>query len=490
MSDSLGRGSPARKGGGYGPRPGYDATPAECNKRRGGRMPRLLLHGERHWMIRGDFTPAELAARRARLAALMGPGTHALIPGVGPEPAGELFRQTNELYYLAGVEIPQAYLLIAADGPRATLFVPPRPEGHAMYGEYLGAEDADRIRALSGVDEVRDVRDLGARLAAARVLYLPHLPGERTKTYREELACQERLAAADPWDGGLSREKRLIRLVRERVPQAAIRDLNPLIDALRAVKEPRELGLLREAGGLAALAVVEGMRATRPGARESDLEAIARYVFRKHGAHGEGYASIVAAGANIWHLHYALNRAELRDGDLVLMDVAPDYRYYTSDIGRMWPVNGAYSPLQRELYGWIVEYHAILLSLVRPGATAKGILAEAAVRMRPSTLARPFAKEEYRQAALRTLESPRPLSHPVGMAVHDNGGYADAPLRPGVVFAVDPELVVPEERLYVRVEDTVAVTEGGCEVLTAGAPLELDAVEALMKEPTRFPYFE
>jgi Xaa-Pro aminopeptidase len=443
-----------------------------------------------HWMIRCDFPPAALADRRARMAALMGPGTLALLPGVGPEPAGELFRQTNELCYLAGVEIPQAYLLLAADGPRATLFVPPRPEGHAQYGEYLGAEDAARIRALAGVEEVRDVKDLGAALAGARVLYLPHLPGERSKTYREELARHARLTEADPWDGGLSREQRLIRLVRERLPMAEVRDLNPLIDALRAVKEPRELALLREAGRLAALAVVEGMRATRPGARESDLEAVARYVFRKHGAHGEGYASIVASGGNIWHLHYALNRAELRDGDLVLMDVAPDYRYYTSDIGRMWPVNGTYSPLQRALYGWVVEYHRILLSLVKPGATPQGVLAEGAARMRPSTLERPFGKEIYRQAALRTLESPRPLSHPVGMAVHDNGGYAGAPLKPGTVFTVDPELVVPEERLYIRVEDTVAVTEDGCEVLTAGAPLDLDAVEAVMKESTRYPYFD
>jgi len=441
-------------------------------------------------LIPRDFPPEIFAARRGRLCDLLGTGAHALLAGTGPEPGGELFRQTNEFYYLCGVEIPQAYLLLDAGARRAALFVPPRPPDHAQFGDYLGAEDADRIRALSGVDDVRDVRDLAGCLAGVRVLYLPHLPGERGRLYREDLARQERLAASDPWDGGLSREKRLIRLVRDRLPAVAIRDLNPAIDSLRAVKEPGEIDRLREAGRLAALAVVEAMRATRPGILESDLDAVARYLFRKHGARGEGYPSIIAAGPRIWHPHYFRNDAPLADGDLVLFDAAPDYRYYTSDIGRMWPVGGTYSPIQRELYGWVVAYHQVLLGLIRPGADAQTILRQAAERMRPVTESWPFAKPRYREAARATLASPRPLSHPVGMAVHDNGGYAGAPLRPGTVFSVDPELFVPEERLYIRVEDTVAVTESGCEILTGAAPLELDAVEALMQEPTRFPYFD
>ncbi len=448
------------------------------------------MTSDRSPLIPQDFPAEEFAARRARLADRLEPGAHALLAGAGPEPGGELFRQTNEFYYLCGVEIPQAYLLVDAAARRTTLFVPPRPPDHAQFGDYPGAEDADRIRALSGVEEVRDARDLAGRLAGLRVLYLPHLQGERARQYREDLARQERLVAGDPWDGGLSREKRLIRLVRDRIPGAAIRDLSPAIDALRAVKSPRELARLREAGRLSALAVVEGMRATRPGLLESDLDAVARYVFRKHGARGEGYPSIIAAGPRIWHMHYFRNDGPLEDGDLVLLDAAPDFRYYTSDIGRMWPVNGTYSPLQRELYGWVVAYHKALLDRIRPGVAPEEVLAQAAARMRPATESMPFSKPRYREAALQTLASPRPLSHPVGMAVHDNGGYKGAPLNPGTVFSVDPELLVPEERLYIRVEDTVAVTETGCEVLTGGAPLDLDAVEAVMREPTRFPYVD
>src|SRR6185295_8777097 len=128
------------------------------------------------------------------------------------------------------------------------------------------------------------------------------------------------------------------------------RDLSPILDELRLIKSPRELELLRRAGTLSALAVREAMRSTRPGLREHHLEAVARYLFRLNGATGEGYCAIVASGAHIWHPHYFRNDDDLRDGDLVLMDYAPDFRYYTSDIGRMWPVNGRFDAVQRELY--------------------------------------------------------------------------------------------------------------------------------------------
>jgi Xaa-Pro aminopeptidase len=182
-------------------------------------------------------------------------------------------------------------------------------------------------------------------------------------------------------------------------------------------------------------------------------------------------------------MHYWRNDARLREGDLVLFDYAPDYRYYTSDIGRMMPVTGAYSAVQRELYGFVVEYHKVLLSLCRAGRTAGEILAQAAERGRPLVEGWRWSKPIYRAAALNLLASPRPLSHGVGMSVHEAADWRGRPIEPGLVFTVDPELVVPEEQLYIRVEDTVAATPAGVEVLTAAAPLELDDVERVMREP-------
>ena len=262
-----------------------------------------------------------------------------------------------------------------------------------------------------------------------------------------------------------------------------MRNLTPCLDEIRGVKSPAEIVLLREAGRLSAQAVIEAMRATRPGMYEYELNAIAHHVYLKHGARGEGYRAIIASGTdNTWHSHYFLNNCVMRYGDMVLMDTAPDYRYYTSDIGRMFPVNGTYTAWQRDLYGFVVDYHKILLSCIRPGVTADQIMAEAAERAMPLIGPARLSANLYRQAAKRLLEYKGNLSHSVGMSVHDVGGYKQAPLRPGVVFAVDPQMWIPEEKLYIRVEDTVVVTETGIEVLTGAAPLDLDEVEALMRQ--------
>jgi Xaa-Pro aminopeptidase len=162
------------------------------------------------------------------------------------------------------------------------------------------------------------------------------------------------------------------------------------------------------------------------------------------------------------------------------MDYAPDLHGYTSDIGRMWPVNGRYDRVQRDLYGFVVDYHATLLELIRPGLTPAEITRKAADRMRPWAARTKWTKPIYEAAIQRLLDTAKPCTHPVGMAVHDVGVYQDEPLRPGIVFALDPQLWAPEERLYIRVEDAVAVTANGVESLTRHAPLELDEVERIV----------
>jgi len=163
----------------------------------------------------------------------------------------------------------------------------------------------------------------------------------------------------------------------------------------------------------------------------------------------------------------------------VLFDYAPDLGNYTSDIGRMWPVNGRFSPEQREVYGFVVEYHKVLLSLIRAGRMAEEVLREGAERMRPK-VAKWFSKEILREGAMKLLESKRPLSHGVGMAVHEAENWKERPMEEGLVFAVDPEFVVGELKMYVRCEDTVVVRREGCENLTGEAPVEIPDIEKLM----------
>jgi Xaa-Pro aminopeptidase len=319
--------------------------------------------------------------------------------------------------------------------------------------------------------------------AAPTVIYAEHSPAEGVEQSRGELIAAERARANDFWDAGISRQRRFVELLRARHPRVEIEDLNPILDELRSIKSAREIVLIRRASQLAGLGLMEAMRSTEPGVTEYQLDAAARYVFLVNNARLEAYRSITASGTeNINNMHYFRNSATLKDGDLVLMDYAPDYRYYVSDIGRVWPVNGTYAPWQRELLQFVLEYHKAVLAHIRSGVTPAQVMEEARKAMEPVFARTTFSKPIYEQAARRLVETGGGVfSHTVGMAVHDVGSYRDG-LKPGQVFSVDPQLRVPEENLYLRYEDTVVVTEDGVENFTDFLPMELDDIEKLVRE--------
>jgi Xaa-Pro aminopeptidase len=430
-----------------------------------------------------DFPIAEFAARRARLAEAIGNGAVAILQGARSTGAFDIFRQTNDFYYLSGVEVPHAYLLIEGGSARTTLYLPPHdPRHEASEGKQLNGDESEIAIQVTGVDDARPISALAADVRQAVVIYTPLSPGETRQACRDTLLYAQKQIAADPWDARPTNEQRFRSLLQETNPTAEYRDLSPFLDRLRMIKSSLEIGIMRKAGKLTALAVTEAMRSTQPGLMEYHLGAIADYIYLLNGARGGSYRPIIACGANIWNGHYYRNNCPLMDGELVLMDYAPDYGCYTSDIGRYWPVNGRYSALQRELYGFIVEYHKTLLGLIRPGVTPAQVMAEAAQVMESRIEAANWSKPIYKEAARRTLTFQGHLSHSVGMAVHDGGSYYGTPLLPGAVFALDPQMWIPEEKLYIRVEDTVVVTENGVENLTSLAPLELDDVEKTMQE--------
>ena len=432
------------------------------------------------------FPAGEFRSRQGRLYDAIESRALAVLQGGLPVAGYEVFRQGNDFFYLTGVEVPQAYLVLNGSRRTSVLYVPHRDAKHAATeGMEPAAEDREALIELTGCDDVRGLECLASDLSGASVLYTPHNAAEGLAACQDTLRYQAKLIAADPWEAGPSRETRFAERLRAAVPGAEIRDLSPTLLALRKHKSPAELDVMREAGRLSALAVTEAMRATRPGVIEYQLGAIADYVFTVNGAQGSGYRAIIAGGRNIWAMHYFRNNSVLRDGDLVLMDYAPNLCNYTSDIGRMWPVNGTYTPVQRELYGFMVEYHKALLRRLRPAVLPVQVLAEAAADMAPYLKRHPFSKPVYEQAAQRVLQGDKAISHAVGMAVHDGSTYVDKtePFAPGLVFALDPQMWVPEEELYVRVEDTVAITANGVENLTTAAPLELDAIEVQIRRP-------
>ncbi len=297
------------------------------------------------------------------------------------------------------------------------------PQRREHEGEALSPENAEIVCELTGVDAVYGIEELGRFLEKVTVIYTPMRMAEGPAMSWDTLQRAQQEAVADPWDGRSDRMRAFVALLRGRIPAAEIRDLSPVLDGLRLIKSETEVDLLRKAGKLTATGVVEAMRSTQVGVMEYQLDAVMRYVYLVNGARDAGYRAIIAGGANAWYGHYNANDQPLGDGDLVLVDCAPDYRYYTSDIGRMWPVNGRYSDLQRELYGFIVEYHKTFLDLIRPGVLSDQILDEAADRMRSVIEATNFSKPIYEQSARRALEFKGHLSHPVGMTVHDVGNY-------------------------------------------------------------------
>ena len=443
-----------------------------------------------------DFPPQEFAGRRSKVYDTIGEGGLALVQGA-VAPAGYVrFRQTNEFYYLCGVEVPHAYLLLNGAQRTATLYLPHRNEAREKSeGKVLSAEDAELVKRLSGVDAVYGTDLLAEHLARyargtqSRTLWTPYSPAEGMAMSRDLATRAVADASSDPWDGTASREGRLIGALRARFPQLEVRDLTPTLDQARLIKSPRELDLIRKATRLSGLALMEAMRSTVPGISEYELDAVAKYVYYRNGAQGDAYYSLIASGPNAVFPHYNAGKRVMRDGELLLMDYAPDVGYYMSDVTRQWPVNGKFNGWQRELYGFYLECYKAILAHIRPGATAAEIMREAAADMRRALGRARFSKPIYAAGAREFVESYEEsaaapcasLGHWVGMATHDVGRDC-GPLRPGMVFTIEPALRVPEENLYIRLEDVIFIGESKAEVLTTFVPMEIQGVELLMRE--------
>lgn len=446
-------------------------------------------------LFAGDFPAAEFAERRGRVLDAIGPAGVAVLQGAASPLGYVRFRQTNSFYYLTGVETPHAYLLLNGRTRQSVLYLPHRNRRReASEGRLLSAEDAELAREHTGVEAVRGSEALGddlARLAWGNrppTIHTPFAPAELAAMSRDLATRGNSDIANDPWDGRPPREARFVELLRERFPRMPVADLSPVLDRLRLIKSEREIALIRRATRLSGLALVEAMRSTRPGIYERELDAVGKFLFFRDGAQAGAYYSLVAGGTNAWYPHYHRGASRLRDGDLVLMDYAPDLGYYTSDVTRMWPVNGVWSEWQRDLYGFYLACYRALLDALRPGDAA-AVLGAAARRMEEIVAGWPFTKPHFRDAAetfvagytRRAAGRPQSLGHGVGMAVHDVGD-ADGTLAPGMVFTIEPQFRVPEERIYLRLEDVIVITEDGAENLSEFVPMTLDGIEETMRE--------
>lgn len=439
----------------------------------------------------GRPTPEELeryAARRARVAELLGPDGVLVLPA-GPQVVVgrdlELrYRPDPDFYYLTGYTEPSAVLVLAPGHEEGEfwLFVRPRDPDRERWTGVRGGPAA--AREVYGADVAAPLSELEERL--------PTLLRGREAIYY-------------PLGGGPEPVEMIVRQVFERARATRQRrgtgprrlsDPGVVLDDLRLVKDPHELALIREAALITAEGLIEAAPLIAPGVGEWEVEAALESAFRRRGAEGVGFGTIVASGANATVLHYIDNRRRMAAGELLVIDAGAHYRGYNGDISRTFPVSGRFSSLQRELYDAVLEAHDRAIEAVRPGATpadvhqaALRVLVEAMVSLGllKGKVDGLIESEEYR------TYYPHQTSHWLGLDVHDVGEYAirgePRPLEPGMVLTVEPGIYVPEDAedappelrgLGIRIEDDVVVTEAGYEILTAAIPAQADRIEELL----------
>jgi Xaa-Pro aminopeptidase len=426
------------------------------------------------------------AERRQRVRDAMGPDAVAIFLGsrsvTRSRDTDYPFRQDSDFWYLTGFDYPNAVAVLRTDGgPAYTLFVEPRDREMETWNGYRpGVEGAKRDF------EADEAYPCGEFLAK-----LPDLVRGARRIHH--------VLGRDPAvDAKLVETLEALRL-RSRLgvdPAESIVDPRAITHAMRLVKEPAELDIMRRAAAISREGHEAAAKLAHAGSYEYELEAAIEYAFRRRGARGPAYTTIVGGGSNATVLHYVRNDQKLRADELVLVDAGCELEGYASDVTRTYPVGGRFSGPARALYEVVLAAQLAALAECRPGRTLPDVH-DAAVRALVAGLvelellegdpAELVAREAYRPYYMHST------SHWLGLDVHDVGSYKPAGkprvLEPGVVFTVEPGVYVapdleqadPRFRgIGVRIEDDVVITSAGHENLTAGIPKDPDELEALV----------
>lgn len=439
------------------------------------------------------FPAEEFAARRTKVFEQVGDGV-AIVLGT-TEPPGEVpFRQNSQFFYLTGVTEPRASVLIDGRARTTTVFLQPKTarQDESQFGPGMspGAAAAKTLGVEAAVDQAGFTAAITAITSAKRVIHTPfaaEVLGSQSQGDPTRLWANN---AKDPWDGRDSREATFIAKLKAAAPGSEIKDLDLIINPLRAVKSPREIAVIREATRIAGEAIMAAMREARVGLHEYELQAPAEYIFKRNGALGASYFALIATGQNTYYTHYNRNTSVLAEGDLVQFDYAPDFKYYQSDVTRVFPANGKFTPRQREMYEIYLKLYQSVLSSIRVHKTPADCVKDALVKMDAIMASYQFTDPRIKAAAVKMVEgyrerqaNTRSLGHNVGLEVHDVGGLQAATFEPGRVFTIEPQLRIEEEHLGIRLEDMVLITEAGVENLSAFVPITITGIEQLMREP-------
>ena len=422
------------------------------------------------------------------------------------------YRHDSYFYYLTGFAEPGGWLVIEASSKaiRTTLFCRPKDlEREIWDGVRLGPKAAP---TQLGVDQAFSVELLDQKM--------PELLANQDAVWFPFATHKGLESQVNGW---LNKVRARVRLGAE-CPQSQ-HDLCKLLDEMRLLKDSHEIAILRRAGKISAAGHVRAMQTSaallrdgvKGGLREYHLEAELLHEFRRHGSQFPAYTSIVAAGANACILHYRAGDAELKPGQLCLIDAACELDGYASDITRTFPANGQFTPAQRTLYDIVLAAQQAAIKVTRPGKrftdphdAAMHVLVEGMLETGLLAKAKHGKVDDVLESGAYRQFYMHRTGHWMGMDVHDCGDYTQPGskpreekdalgqsvmrkpsriLKPGMVLTVEPGIYVrpaknvPREfwNIGIRIEDDALVTAKGCELLTRGVPVDADEIEALMR---------
>ncbi|HLP98087.1 MAG TPA: Xaa-Pro aminopeptidase [Sideroxyarcus sp.] len=425
------------------------------------------------------------AERRKRLQSKMQRGI-AVVP-TAPEVARNAdthydYRHDSHFYYLSGFAEPEAVLvLVAGDQMQSILFCREKDAEREVWDGFRYGPDAAAEKF--GFDAAYPIAQLDEKLAELMgnqpVLFYP-------------------LGADTGWDARLLKLRETVKAKSRqgiRAP-AELRDVRDLLNEMRLFKDEHEQDIMRRAAAISCDAHRRAMRFTRPGQFEYQVEAELLHEFCRHGARHPAYTSIVAGGANACTLHYVGNDARLNDGELLLIDAGCELEGYASDITRTFPVNGRFSPVQRDVYEMVLAAQAAAISAAKPGnlwnaphEAALRVLAQGFIDLKlcQGSVEAVLESESYKQFYMHRT------GHWLGMDVHDVGEYKIdgqwRPLQAGMTLTVEPGCYIrPSDsvpkalwNIGIRIEDDVLITAKGNEVLTQAAPKTVQQIEEVMR---------
>jgi Xaa-Pro aminopeptidase len=378
------------------------------------------------------------AVRRERLRSMI--HGQAILYSGSEETAG----LDKNFYYLCGVAVSDAFLLLNCETGRDALFI--NPSKTAMSGKEI--MQTSGIAAIFRRDQIN--MSLYDGLVVDPDVYYPMA-----------------YAASDP--AYVYPDCLVIEQLLNGLPFCLKRDLRGYLYPMRMVKEQGEIALIERAVDITRKGTLAGIAALKPGLYEYEIQDIIEDTFRVLGAPHPSFASIIGSGPNSLILHYFENSRRMQSGEVVVMDVGAEYERYAGDITRTAPVSGQFTPRQREVYEIVLEMQRRVFAACRPGITLSYL----------NDVAKAYAVERGYGNYFNFSGWRHGTSHSLGLDVHDPF-FSTLPLAAGMVITVEPGIYLPAENLGVRIEDDVRITENGGAVLTAAVPREADEIEAIM----------